>query len=206
MIDLPLLAAFVVAASVLALTPGVDTAMVLNRAMGDGKKTALMASVGIALGCLVWGAIVSLGLGAMLQASEIAYNTVKYAGALYLLWLGVKLLLKPRMINPNSSLSSSDEMRSKAFIQGFTTNILNPKVGVFYITFLPQFVPTGADVASYSMLLALIHVALSMLWFGILIWATSPLNRFLNKPQTIKKLDRMTGAVFILFSVKLVSQ
>ncbi|MCY1401774.1 homoserine/Threonine efflux protein [compost metagenome] len=96
MIDLPLLLDFIAAASVLAVTPGVGTAMVLRAAAVGGRRIALLAAVGIALGCLAWGAAVSLGLGALLQRSEVAYTVLKSAGTAYLLWVGGKLLLKPR--------------------------------------------------------------------------------------------------------------
>jgi len=103
--------------------------MVLNRAMGDGKNPLSWPQRVLRWGCLVWGAIVSLGLGAMLQASGIAYNKVQYAGVLYLLWLGVGLLLKPGMINPSSTLQAHMEY-DQNLIRGFTTNIQNPKVSV----------------------------------------------------------------------------
>jgi threonine/homoserine/homoserine lactone efflux protein len=98
MVDIPLLIAFLAAASVLTMTPGVDTAMVLRAAAVEGRNSAIMAASGIALGCLFWGGAVSLGLGALLRASELAYGVVKLAGAAYLLWLGLKLLIKPRTV------------------------------------------------------------------------------------------------------------
>jgi threonine/homoserine/homoserine lactone efflux protein len=83
------------------------------------------------------------------------------------------------------------------------TNLLNPKVGVFYITFLPQFVPTGASVAHYSFILASLHVVLTLAWFAILIAATIPLGRFLSRPAAVSTLDRLTGGVFVVFGLKL---
>ena len=91
--------AFTVAAAVLTVTPGLDTALVLRTAVANGSRTAAFAVVGIALGCLVWGAVVAVGLGALLAASALAFTIVKYVGAAYLLWLGVGLLLKPRAPN-----------------------------------------------------------------------------------------------------------
>jgi threonine/homoserine/homoserine lactone efflux protein len=83
------------------------------------------------------------------------------------------------------------------------TNLLNPKVGVFYITFLPQFVPAGADVALYSFFLAGLHVVLTLVWFVTLVAATVPLERFLRRPSAVKTLDRLTGCVFLGFGFKL---
>lgn len=202
MIDVGLLLAFIAAATVLAITPGLDTAIVLNTAIANGNRAALMAAIGVGLGCLFWGGAVSLGLAAVLQASDTAYTTIKYLGALYLLWMGIGLLLRPRS-TCLASLPVSEQGGARAFTKGLAANLLNPKVGVFYLTFLPQFVPPGANVAGYSLLLASIHVLLSMTWFCLLIVATVPLGKFLRKPTTVKALDRLTGGVFVAFGVRL---
>ncbi len=208
MIDLPLMLAFLVAATILTVTPGVDTAMVLRAATVDGRRSAIAASLGIVLGCLVWGGAVSLGLGALLRASEMAYTIVKFAGAAYLIWLGVRLVMRPRMAIEAEAGANADETAaggnaSAAFWRGLLTNLLNPKIGVFYITFLPQFVPHGANVAGYSFFLAVLHVLLTLVWFAVLIAATVPLGRFLRRPAAVKALDRMTGGVFVMFGLKL---
>ena len=205
MIDLPMLLAFVGAASILALTPGVDTAIVLNTAVTSGKRPALMAAFAIGLGCLAWGAAVSVGLGSMLQASETAYNVVKYLGALYLLLLGLWLLAQPRSSSTADMPAQSHYGSWQAFTRGLIVNLLNPKVGIFYLTFLPQFIPQDKPVALYALLLASIHVLLSMIWFGALIVATVPLGRFLRRPTTIRVLDRLTGGIFVIFAARLAS-
>ena len=203
MTNLPLLLAFIAAASILTMTPGVDTAIVLRAATVEGRRPAAMAAAGISLGCLMWGSAASLGLGALLQASEVAYSIVKIAGASYLVWLGAKLLLKPRA----ALNAGADEVPTRgdgdAFWRGFLTNLLNPKVGVFYVTFLPQFVPAGVGVAGYSFFLACLHVLLTLAWFSVLIAATVPLSGFLRRPSAVKTLDRLTGGVFVAFGVKL---
>lgn len=203
MIHLPLLLAFIAAASILTVTPGVDTAIVLRAATVDGRRPAAMAAAGIALGCLIWGAAVSLGLGAMLRASEMAYTVVKIAGAIYLVWLGATLLLKPRAALNAEATDVLARNSGDAFRRGFLSNLLNPKVGVFYVTFLPQFVPAGASVAGYSFFLACLHVMLTLTWFGALISATVPLSRFLRRPSAVKTLDRLTGGIFVAFGIKL---
>jgi threonine/homoserine/homoserine lactone efflux protein len=197
------LLAFIAAAFILTLTPGVDTAMVLRSAASGGPRPAAYASVGIALGCLVWGAAVSVGLGALLAASEVAFTVVRWAGAAYLLYLGVKLILHPRANLDTAELGSPNLDAWQSLRQGLLTNLLNPKVGVFYITFLPQFIPAGANVALFSFLLAAIHVLLSVVWFAVLIAATVPMGRLLRRPQVVKGLDRVTGGVFIAFGAKL---
>lgn len=203
MIDLPLLLAFVAAATILTLTPGVDTAMVLRAATLDGRRAAALAALGIGLGCLVWGAAVALGLGSLLRASELAYTAVKLAGAAYLVWLGAGLLLRPRRAIAATDPTGAS-LHSQAFRRGLLTNLLNPKVGVFYVTFLPQFVPAGAPVAASIFALAGLHVVLGLIWFAVLIAATAPLGRALRRPRAVATLDRLTGAVFVGFGVKLV--
>lgn len=197
------LLAFIVAASILTITPGVDTAMVLRSATAGGSRPAAYASIGIALGCLIWGAAVSIGLGALLAASEVAFKVVKWAGAAYLLYLGLKLIVHPRERFDLSEADAAQIDSSLSLRQGLLTNLLNPKVGVFYITFLPQFVPAGANVALFSFLLATIHVILGLAWFAALIAATIPMGRILRRPRVVKLMDRVTGGVFVAFGAKL---
>ena len=147
-IDLSLLLAFIAAASILTATPGVDTAIVLRTSITDGKFSAVMAALGVALGCLIWGAAVSLGLGVLLHASALAYDVTKFAGAAYLVWMGLKLVLNPRGEFESQDGAVSSRNGWEAFRRGLLANLLNPKVGVFYVTFLPQFVPGGASVAN----------------------------------------------------------
>jgi threonine/homoserine/homoserine lactone efflux protein len=203
---LPLLA-FLAAAGVLTITPGVDTAMVLRSSTSHGPRAGAAAGLGICGGLFVWGAGAAFGLTALLAASAVAFTVVKWAGAAYLVYLGVKLLAKPRaaLNAAPPALGAADRKGgvSDALRRGFLTNMLNPKVGVFYVTFLPQFIPHGANVAGFSLLLALLHVLLTLAWFSLLIALTVPLGRFLAKPRVVKALDRLTGGVFLAFGAKL---
>lgn len=202
MADLPLFLTFLAAASVLTITPGVDTAMMLRTATVDGRRPAILAGLGITVGCLIWGGAVSLGLGALLEASELAYTIVKIIGAAYLCWLGAKLLIATRTaLDPAGEAAPT--AGGDAFVRGLLTNLLNPKIGVFYVTFLPQFVPGHADVARYFFFLACVHVLLTLIWFAALIAAAMPLGRLLRRPSAIRRLDRLTGGIFIAFGVKL---
>jgi threonine/homoserine/homoserine lactone efflux protein len=195
------LIAFTLAAGLLTLTPGLDTAMVLRTATAEGPRRAAWAGLGILAGCLVWGAAVALGLGGLLAASEIAYNVLKWVGAGYLFWLGINLIWKPR-----AGFAVTEEESTGTggwFMKGLLTNLPNPKVGVFYVTFLPQFVPTGVAVAPWTFGLAMIHALLGVVWFALLIGASVPLSRTLAKPAVVRTMDRLTGGVFLAFGAKL---
>jgi threonine/homoserine/homoserine lactone efflux protein len=199
------LLAFTATAAVLTITPGLDTALVLRTAAAEGPRRAMLAAAGIALGCLGWGLVVGAGLGALLAASQLAYDGLRWAGALYLLYLGIKLIRAPRQA---LELAVSDEAavgtrRPNWLLRGFLTNMLNPKIGVFYVSFLPQFIPAGASALGWSVLLAAIHNVLGLIWFGALVLATRPLLAALRKPGVMAWLDRLTGALFIAFGVKL---
>ncbi|HET9638019.1 MAG TPA: LysE family translocator [Allosphingosinicella sp.] len=193
------LIAFTLAAALLTMTPGLDTALVLRTAAAEGARRALAASLGICLGCLAWGALVAIGLGILLQASELAYLALKWIGAAYLLYLGLRLIFARR----GGIEAEAPALRANWFLRGFLTNLLNPKVGAFYVSFLPQFIPAGAGVASTTLLLAAIHAGLGLLWFLLLIAATRPLARVLRNPALIRGLDRATGGVLIFFGLRL---
>lgn len=204
------LVAFAIAAGILTLTPGLDTALVLRTSAVEGARRALMAGLGICAGCLVWGAAAAFGLGSLLALSTVAYDTLRIAAAAYLCYLGVRMLWRSRGALPAApdaapmqAARASDTSALGWFLRGCLTNVLNPKVGVFYITFLPQFIPQGADVLRFSLLLALLHAAMGVLWFVLLVAATRPLARWLARPAVASGLDRLTGGVFIAFGVKL---
>jgi len=195
---------FIAAASVLTITPGLDTALVLRTVATRGPRQATLAGVGIATGCFGWAILVALGLGALLAASELAYTVLRWVGAAYLVWVGYRMLRYPRQ----SLLPAQgpDNRRGAAFTTGLLTNLLNPKVGVFYVSFLPQFVPHGVSVAPYILLLGAIHALLGLIWFGCLITATRPLARVLQRPRTVQACDRVTGGMFVAFGVSLAAQ
>ena len=195
------LLSFTLAAALLTLTPGIDTALVLRTAAVQGKPQAVRAALGINAGCLLWGTAVVLGLGALVAISDWAFHVVKYCGAAYLCWLGGQMILRSR-----SSLALTGAAATRDgnwFVRGMLGNVLNPKVGVFYVSFLPQFVPQGQPVAFWTLLLVAIHVALGFLWSMTLIGATRPLASLLQREGVLRWMDRTTGFVFLLFAVRL---
>jgi threonine/homoserine/homoserine lactone efflux protein len=200
------LVAYVLAAGLLTITPGFDTALVLRTSTIEGPRQAALAAAGVIIGCLIWGGAVAFGLGALLAASELAYEILKWAGAAYLAWLGLQLICRPRAeFSPEAAAGATAPLTSQSgwFWKGLLGNLLNPKVGVFYVSFLPQFVPTGVPVPGYTFMLAMIHVVLGAIWCMALILASQPLVWALRRPKVIKTLDRLTGCVFIGFGAKL---
>lgn len=194
------LLAFTLAATLLTVTPGLDTALILRTATVEGSRQAAKAALGINAGCLLWGAAVAFGLGAVLAVSEVAYTLLKYCGAAYLCWLGINLLRAPR-----ASFSGPDARQGGGnwFVRGLLGNALNPKVGIFYVSFLPQFIPAGSPLVGWTFGLVGIHIALGVLWAGALILATRPLGKALRRPAVVRWMDRATGAVFLLFAARL---
>ncbi|HET6970451.1 MAG TPA: LysE family translocator [Phenylobacterium sp.] len=198
------LAAFSVAAGLLTLTPGLDTALVLRTAASEGPRCAAFAAAGICLGTLGWGAIVALGLGALLVASRLAYDILKWAGAAYLVWLGLQLILKPRARFELGAAANGRPRSGLGWLaKGALNNLLNPKAGVFYVSFLPQFIPQGVPAGPFAFLLASIHTVFGVIFFTVLIGATRPIARFLQRATVVRWLDRLTGGVFLGFGVRL---
>lgn len=197
------LVAFSLAAGLLTLTPGLDTALVIRTAAAEGPRRATGAAIGIGLGCLIWGAAASFGVGALLTASEMAYTVLKWVGALFLAWTGIKMILKPRDQFEPGEMRPVDAGPIAALRRGLLTNLLNPKVGVFYVSFLPQFMPAGVDPARFGLMLTTIHVVEGLLWFAALIAATVPITGLLRAPVVVRWLDRITGCVFVAFGLRL---
>jgi threonine/homoserine/homoserine lactone efflux protein len=205
------LIAFTVAAALLTITPGLDTALVLRTAAVEGSRRAALAGAGICCGLFGWALAVSVGLGALLAISRLAYDILRIVGACYLIYLGARIffrrsgtLLDGTAETPRARQNySSNASAPRWFARGFLTNVLNPKVGVFYVTFLPQFIPAGVGVTSFSLLLASIHVAEGIVWFILLISATSLFSQWLRRPRVAKAIDRVTGTVLIGFGVVL---
>ncbi len=206
------LLAFTLAAAVLTVTPGLDTALVLRTAVVEGPARAMVAGLGICTGLFAWGLLVSAGLGALLAVSQLAFDGLRIAGAFYLLYLGTRLLLRlrtpgsPMAVEPDPERGARDVERRRWFTRGLLTNLLNPKVGAFYVTFLPRFIPAGVNVVWFSLLLASIHAVEGVIWFALLTRASTAARRWLVRPAVQRTLDGVTGGLFLLFGVRLAAE
>lgn len=191
------LLAFMAASAVVIVAPGPDTALILRTTAVEGPRRGAYTSAGILCGLLLWGLAAALGLSAVVAASHLAYTVLRVIGAAWLVWLGLHLLLRPRSEVPAAgAMGAANGSDSTWFVRGLLSNLTNPKVGVFFVTFLPQFVPGGVAVAPFIVLLVLINVAESVIWLGFLILATRPIARAL-RPAVARALDRTTGAVLV---------
>jgi threonine/homoserine/homoserine lactone efflux protein len=198
MIDLGAVLAFAIAAGLLTLTPGLDTALVLRTAAVEGTLQARLALSGICVGLLIWGTATSLGLTALIAVSTAAYNALRIAGAGYLVYLGVQMWRREHtfQVGPGDPAPKRKGTHSW-LLRGLLTNLLNPKVGIFYVTLLPQFIPRGVSVIGYGLLFTSIHVAEGILWLTILTFAVRPLRSWLSQRKVVRALDCGTGTVLI---------
>jgi threonine/homoserine/homoserine lactone efflux protein len=196
------LVTFALAAAVLTITPGLDTALVLRTAAIEGSRRGMIAAFGVGTGCLVWGLAASVGLGALLAASRIAYDVLRIVGASYLIYVGI-MMWRGALVARPARVGASRNAARPAFLRGFLTNLLNPKVGIFYVTFLPLFVPAGVNVTLFSMGLALIHVVEGLIWFWLLTSALRSVARWIERPQVMRGLDGAAGTVMLGFGAGL---
>jgi threonine/homoserine/homoserine lactone efflux protein len=193
--------AFTLVALVAVLTPGLDTMTVLRNVVTSGRRGGLAAGLGVSAGCLVWGVASIAGLTALLTASRIAYAVVHLAGAAYLLWLGGSALWRS-IRHPDAAevapVSLGSGSAFAAFRRGLVTNLLNPKVGVFYLSLLPQFLPTapGAS-AGWGVLLVAIHIVLGQLWLTLVVIFAAKARKLLAKVRVRRWLDRITATILI---------
>ena len=193
---------FAAVVALLTLTPGLDTALILRTSVLAGRRPAWGVTLGIQLGTLIWGVLTAAGLSALLAASQPAYDVLRWAGAAYLVWMGLRMLLANK-----AGAESVQEQQAVGFRKGFTrglvTNLLNPKVGAFYVAMLPQFIPAGAPHAAMGLVLAGVHVAEGLVWSVLLIGFASLMSGFLRSPGVRRFLDRLTGVVIVGFGVRL---
>jgi threonine/homoserine/homoserine lactone efflux protein len=197
------LGAFTVAAVLIVLLPGPDTLVVVRNLVRGGRATAARTVLGVLSGLCVWVVAAALGLSAVLRASHDAYLGLRIAGAVYLLWLGVaSLRSRGRVADPEPSRRRG--LIGTGYTAGLATDLLNPKVGVFFVTFLPGFVPHGYSVGWMSVLLGGIFVVLTALYFAVLLLVSGPVTRWMTTVSIRRRLDRAAGLVLIAFGVRLV--
>jgi threonine/homoserine/homoserine lactone efflux protein len=199
--DFPLFAA---SGILLNLTPGPDTAYIVGRSVGQGRAAGIASALGIAIGSICHTGAAALGLSAFLATSAQAFYTIKLVGGAYLVFLGVKLILERRQ-----PFDFPTELRRSgvvaAFRQGILTNLLNPKVALFFLAFLPQFIDPGSNAKILAFLaLGLTFVTTGTIWCLILAWFAAALSQRLRTSRIIRGwLNRTIGSVFVFLGIKL---
>jgi threonine/homoserine/homoserine lactone efflux protein len=221
MID-PTILAFTLAAALVTITPGPDTFLVIMNTLKSGLRTGLATVFGIVSGGLFHAALFAFGVAQLLVYSPSVFMVVKLLGAGYLLWLGIGALRAafrrrfasegtpdeashphPSPLPPaGEGIKTASSLRS-AYVQGVITNALNPKVAVFYLAFLPQFMRPTDDIALKSVLLIGIHYALGLMWLSLVALFVVQFNAWLRKSIVQRVLEGTVGAIMTFFGVKL---
>ena len=199
---MPDIGLFVVASTLLAIAPGPDVIYVLTRGIAQGRKAGLAAALGFASGCLFHTALAALGIAALIRSSPVAFDVVRYAGAAYLVWIGLQALRHRAAF----SIEAAGDARSLAAIykQSVFGNILNPKVTLFFLAFLPQFVDAPAgNVALQMAILGVVFMAVTVVVFGaVAVFAAMVGDWIRRKPAIGERLNVFAGLTFIALGIR----
>jgi threonine/homoserine/homoserine lactone efflux protein len=195
---------FALVAALLTVIPGMDTVLVLRTAISGGRGSAFATAAGICTGTVFWGVAAAVGASALLAASETAFTVLKVAGACYMAWLAVTMIIRSFRPGTTAEAGPAGPASSRAaWLSGTTTSLLNPKVGVFYMAMIPQFLPPEAPPLLMGVLLPLVHNVEGMAWFAVIILATHHARRWLQSPSVAKTTDRVAGVVLLGFAAKI---
>ncbi len=202
--DAPTLLAYTAASLILFITPGPDMSLWLSRTIGSGRQAGLAAMAGTSLGCMVHTMLAAFGISVLIAASETGFFVLKFVGAAYLLWLAVDALRKGSSLNVNTAESKSTS-RLSSFIMGVTVNLTNPKVVLFFITFLPQFISAADPHVSEKLLfLGFYFVLINTPLAALLILGAERLVTWLKaRPRVLRGIDYSFAGVFAFFALKI---
>lgn len=201
---------FAVVAGLMTITPGLDTTLVLRTAARHSRRAAFATALGINAGVLAWAVAAAVGVSALLNASQLAFTVVKDAGAVYMLKLGITMIhhaIRP----PHGDVATADSLAgvtvppsaTSCFRQGFLTNLMNPKIGAFYVALLPQFLPPEHSAAVMGAVLALVHNVEGLLWFSLIILAVDRMRDLLQRPRVQRSVDAVAGSAVVGFGLRL---
>jgi threonine/homoserine/homoserine lactone efflux protein len=200
------------ALALLTIMPGPDVAIVTRVVLAHGKRAAFRTALGISTGLLFWGLLTVIGLAALLAASAEVYLVVKFAGAAYLIWLGIKTIWQSRHHADRHQTGRHHAAHEPAVVKpqrphrpwltGFINNLLNPKIAIFYTSLLPQLVPSGAPHALTLFSLVIVHAVLTVSWLTTYGYVINRSARFLQLPRVRRALDKLTGIVLIGFGIR----
>ncbi|GAB4100855.1 LysE family translocator [Sinomonas halotolerans] len=197
---------FAALAALITVIPGTDTALVLRYTLSQGRRHAYTAALGMISGAFIWGAAAATGVSALLAVSTVAYDVVRFAGAAYMVWLGVGLwrasfAKHDADLPPGALPHHSLEPLRRTWFKGFVSNLLNPKYGMFCIAVIPQFLVPGVPPILMGLLLTVVSNIEAVLWFVAIVSAAQFFKKWINGAQFRKWIDRVTGTVLGAFGV-----
>jgi threonine/homoserine/homoserine lactone efflux protein len=187
------------------VAPGPDTALTIRNTLLAGRAGGVGTALGVSIGQLIWAAATSVGLVAVMLASEPVFRAVKLAGAAYLIWLGVQSLraaLGPRRPGPSVETATGRLPTRAAFVQGIVNNLGNPKMAVFFASVLPQLTAPGQDMGSALMRLGVVFSTLTFAWLTVYATVISTAGRFLRASRLHRAIEAVSGAVLIGLGVR----
>lgn len=191
------LLAFTAAAAVIVIVPGPDQALLLQTSAAAGRPAAVRTAGGVLLGIVLWGVASVAGLAALLANGSVAFRIVTVIGAAYLIWLGITAL-RSAVTASASAPKHEDRGSTGFFLRGLLMNCLNPKIGLFYLSILPQFLPgSAASALGAELVLFAIYVTVSALWLFGFAFAAGSLHPFLNRPRVKRSLDSVVGVILL---------
>jgi threonine/homoserine/homoserine lactone efflux protein len=204
MFELSQLLLFIVASFLLCLAPGPDNIYVLTQGITKGKKAAIITTLGLCSGLIIHTTAAALGISVIFKTSELAFNIVKYLGAAYLLYIAYQAY-KHRNEPLNLDVKSSKKQMKGLFMKGFIMNILNPKVSIFFLAFLPQFVNVNeGNVPMQMIILGIIFMIMTILVFSTIgVVANALSTKLLSKPSIVKYMNIATSFVLVSLGLKL---
>ena len=195
---------FIIACVLLIILPGPDTAIVTKNTVVAGRKGGMQTMLGSCVGLSIHTIAAVAGLSAIIVKSAVAFTVLKYVGAAYLCYLGVRTLMNMRAKKTDVDEELLVEAKgSSYFKQGFITNVTNPKVAVFFLTFLPQFLAPGADAFWSFLVMGIIYTVLTFAWFFFYVVLLDKVRNFMKRPATQASIEAITGVVLIGFGIKL---
>jgi threonine/homoserine/homoserine lactone efflux protein len=196
---------FIATAVLLVITPGQDTFFILGRSLSGGRAAGVAAALGISAGSVLHTFAAALGLSALLATSQYAFMAVKFAGAAYLIFIGVRALVTRSKGLPGEGAGAGADGHWSAFRQGIVSNLLNPKVALFFLALMPQFIDSASSQKVVAFLaLGLSFVTLGVVWCVVLAIAAAKLRGvFLRRPSMANVLNKIAGAMFIALGLRL---
>jgi RhtB (resistance to homoserine/threonine) family protein len=194
---------FVITCIFLIILPGPDTAIMTKNTLTVGKQGGFKTMMGICCALSIHTLTAIAGLSAIIAKSALLFSIFKYIGAVYLIYLGIKSLWTLRNQETTELVVESKYKNKSSFRQGFLTNLLNPKIAVFFLTFLPQFVDPGSHTFMPFLILGITYIVLTIVWYLFYIYLLNQISAFMKKPKTQKVIEGITGTILIGFGIKL---